>query len=175
MWELLCCWRCWSHNHRVAGMVSCCVEAWLGITIITFLTLTLLLLLLLLTPSPDTKWVHTQDCWQCSLNPSPFHTSHPHNWSLFYSNFLHLLPIQLSQKFCKSSIFDLKYYVLKVSPIHILISSIFSMAVFTVCLTCFLIFVADSSQEETMTMVNIADIIVIVIVIVIVMSWSLCL
>ena len=120
MWELLCCWRCWSHDHRVAGMVSCCVEAWLGITIITFLTLTLLLLLLLLTPSPDTKWVHTQGCWQCSLNPSPFHTSHPHNWSLFYSNFLHLLPIQLSQKFCKSSIFDLKYYVLKVSPIHIL-------------------------------------------------------
>ena len=146
MWELCCCWRCWSHDHRVAGMVSCCVEAWLGITIITFLALTLLLL----APSPDTKWVHTQGCWQCSLNPSPFHTSHPHNWSLFYSNFLHLLPIQLSQKFCKSSIFDLKYYVLKVSPIHILISSIFSMAVFTVCLTCFLIFVADSSQEETM-------------------------
>ena len=32
------------------------------------------------------------------------------------------------------------------------------MAVFTVCLTCFLIFVADSSQEETMTMVNIDNI-----------------
>ena len=54
-----------------------------------------------------------------SVRPQPFPLPHLPPWTdfipiftWFFSNFLHLLSDQLSQKICAFSIFDLKYYVL---------------------------------------------------------------
>ena len=102
------------------GLVSCCGEAWLGITIITFLTLTLLLL----APAPGSFTWHQVGTRRrlLSVPPQPFPLPHlPPSISIF--SIFYISSNQLSKKVCASSIFDPLFQVLSITDPHALFSA----------------------------------------------------
>ena len=137
-------------------LVSCCGEAWLGIHT-RYIPHTH-------SPAPGSCTWHqvVTHIRLLSVQPQPFPLPHlqPPTDLCFFTNF-HMIRFQFSTSAVRSvvlkNLFIFRLWF-KSTKYRLSTSSTFSMAVFTVCLTCFLIFVADSSQEETMTMVNIANI-----------------